>query len=84
MHHGRTPEIIHLAHSCMAVSGSVSLELLYRGTPSVITYRGTRAGTMLAHALKRCKYISLVNLLADPLIFPEYFGHHCMAEQMAR
>jgi len=25
---GRTPEIIHLAHSCVAVSGSLGLELL--------------------------------------------------------
>ncbi len=39
IHHGRTPEIIHLAHSCMSVSGSVSLELLYRGKPSTIVYR---------------------------------------------
>src|SRR5262249_610088 len=36
---GRTPEIIHLAHSCIAVSGSVGLELLYRVKPSVILYR---------------------------------------------
>src|SRR5262249_48553589 len=36
---GRTPEIIRLAHSCVAVSGSVGLELLYRGKPSVVIYR---------------------------------------------
>src|SRR5262249_42577567 len=38
-HTGRTPEILHLAKVCIAVSGSVSLELLYHGKPSVIVYR---------------------------------------------
>ena len=36
LHVGRTPEIIHLAHSCVAVSGSVGLELLYRDKPTVV------------------------------------------------
>ena len=35
---GRTPELIHLADCCMAVSGSVSLELLYHTKPTVILY----------------------------------------------
>jgi lipid-A-disaccharide synthase len=83
VHHGRTPEIIHLAHSCLAVSGSVSLELLYRGTPAVIIYRNDRATILLGHLLKQCKYISLVNLLADRLLFPEYFSSKCLAEPMA-
>src|SRR5207237_6832102 len=39
VHAGRTPEIIELAEACIAVSGSVSLELLYRRKPSVIVYR---------------------------------------------
>ena len=34
-HVGRTPEIIRLAHACVAVSGSVGLELLYHGKPDV-------------------------------------------------
>src|SRR4051794_38444252 len=32
----RTPELIHLAHCCLAVSGSVSLELLYHTKPTAI------------------------------------------------
>src|SRR5262249_20609772 len=37
-HAGRTAEIIHLSHSCIAVSGSVGLELLHRGKPAVVIY----------------------------------------------
>lgn len=82
-HVGRTPEIIHLAHSCLAVSGSVSLELLYRGKPSAILYRHHWTGIALAHLLKNTRYITLVNLLADKELFPEYFGIGCPAEALA-
>jgi lipid-A-disaccharide synthase len=83
VHAGRTPEIIHLAHSCIAVSGSVSLELLYRGKPSAVVYREHLSGILLARLLKRCRYISLVNLLADKLLFPEYLTHRCQGEALA-
>ncbi len=82
-HTGRTPEIIQLAHSCLAVSGSVSLELLYRGKPSAILYRHHWTGIALAHLLKNCRFITLVNLLADKELFPEYFGTSCPAEMLA-
>jgi lipid-A-disaccharide synthase len=82
-HVGRTPEIIHLAHSCLAVSGSVSLELLYRGKPTAILYRHHWTGIALAHLLKNCRYITLVNLLANKELFPEYFGTGCPAEALA-
>ncbi|HWG47780.1 MAG TPA: lipid-A-disaccharide synthase [Gemmataceae bacterium] len=82
-HIGRTPEIIHLAHSCLTVSGSVSLELLYRGKPSVVVYRHRWISIMLAHFLKRVPYITLVNLLAKKELFPEFFRVGCPAENMA-
>jgi len=82
-HTGRTPEIIHLAYSCLAVSGSVSLELLYQGKPSAILYRHHWTGIALAHLLKNCRYITLVNLLANKELFPEYFGTKCPAEMLA-
>jgi lipid-A-disaccharide synthase len=76
VHDGRTPEIIHLAHSCIAVSGSVSLELLYRGKPAVVIYRTPLLELTVFHLLRTCKFVSLVNLLADRQIFPEYVTRH--------
>jgi lipid-A-disaccharide synthase len=69
VHVQRTPELIHLAECCMAVSGSVSLELLYQKKPTVIQYRVGRIGFALQKQFRRSKYITLVNLLAakDPL-----------------
>jgi lipid-A-disaccharide synthase len=83
VHVGRTPEIIHLSHSCVAVSGSVSLELLFRGKPSVILYRQHWLSVSIARVIMTCPYISLVNLLAGRMLFPEYLRIGCPAEQLA-
>jgi lipid-A-disaccharide synthase len=72
VHAGRTPEIIHLARLCLAVSGSVGLELLYRGKPAVVVYRAAPVSLFLSRFLRKCPYISLVNLLAGKELFPEF------------
>jgi lipid-A-disaccharide synthase len=82
-HAGRTAEIIHLSHSCLAKSGSVGLELLYYGTPAVVYYRLPWVEAAASRWFIKCKYISLVNLLADKEVFPEYLTHACRAEEMA-
>lgn len=83
VHAGRTPEIIELAHSTISVSGSVALELLYRAKPSVVTYRQSWSGIQLARMLMQCKYICLVNLLADAMLYPEYLSYRCEAPALA-
>ncbi len=82
-HAGRTPEIIHLAKVAVAVSGSVGLELLYRGTPSVVVYRAHPVSLFVSHFLRQCRYISLVNLLAERELFPEFLTHRDEAEAVA-
>jgi lipid-A-disaccharide synthase len=83
VHAGRTPEILELAHCAVAVSGSVGLELLYRGKPSVVLYRVNGWGMLAAWALMRCRYMSLVNLLAGKELYPEFLTRRCEAEAMA-
>ncbi len=60
---GRTPELIQAADCCLAVSGSVSLELLYHEKPTVIVYRIGRSAYHVQSWFRRVKYITLVNLL---------------------
>jgi lipid-A-disaccharide synthase len=74
VHAGRTPEIIELAHSTISVSGSVGLELLYRGKPSVVMYQVGHGGMLLARTLKQCRFISIINLLVDREFFPEFLS----------
>lgn len=66
----RTPELIHLADCCMAVSGSVSLELLYGTKPTVILYWISRTAYRVQQYFRRVKYITLVNLLVADELFP--------------
>ncbi len=60
----RTRELIHLSECCMAVSGSVSLELLFEAKPSVIQYWVTPLAFSIQRCFRTVKYITLVNLLA--------------------
>jgi lipid-A-disaccharide synthase len=70
----KTPELIHLAECCMAVSGSVSLELLYQKKPTVILYWINRFANFMQARFRKVKYITLVNLLSAKDIFIERRG----------
>jgi lipid-A-disaccharide synthase len=67
----RTPELIEAAQCCLAVSGSVSLELLYHRKPTVIVYTISRFAYFVQGFFRRIKYITLVNLLAFDDLFPK-------------
>ena len=67
----RTPELIHLADCCLAVSGSVSLELLYHAKPTVIHYAISPLADWLQKRFRRVRYITLVNLLTTDDRFPK-------------
>jgi lipid-A-disaccharide synthase len=67
---GKTPELMSLADCAMAVSGSVSLELLYHATPTVILYWINRFGYFVQGFFRKVKYITLVNLLSTDELYP--------------
>ncbi|HND51031.1 MAG TPA: lipid-A-disaccharide synthase [Pirellulaceae bacterium] len=61
---GRTQELMSLAECCVACSGSVSLELMYRAKPTVILYKVRGWALYMTRWVKLVKYITLTNLLA--------------------
>ena len=71
VHVGRTAELIHAADCAMAVSGSVSLELLYHTTPTVILYYVSRSAFFVQRFFRKVRYITLVNLLTTDDLFPD-------------
>jgi lipid-A-disaccharide synthase len=83
IHASRTPEIIHVAHSCLSVSGSVGLELLHATKPAVVLYRTHFLSQVLYWMFATCRYVGLVNLLADRLLYPEYVTPRCPARAMS-
>jgi lipid-A-disaccharide synthase len=72
VHVGRTPEIIELATACVAVSGSVGLELMCRAKPTVVVYKLGEVSRFVGRCFMTVPYISLINLLAKKELFPEY------------
>jgi lipid-A-disaccharide synthase len=71
VHLRRTGELIEAAECCLAVSGSVSLELLYHRKPTVVLYWINRFAYFVQGFFRRVKYITLVNLLAGDELFPD-------------
>lgn len=71
---GRTAELIYSADCAMAVSGSVSLELLYHTTPTVILYKISRVAFFVQRFFRKVRYITLVNLLTSSDLFPKRVG----------
>jgi lipid-A-disaccharide synthase len=80
----RTPELIRLADVAWAVSGSVGLELMVEALPSVVLYKVNRFDLWVARHFIKSKYISLVNLLADAEVLPEYLTPFDVSDDLAR
>jgi lipid-A-disaccharide synthase len=81
---GRTPELIRLARVAWAVSGSVGLELLAESVPAVVLYKVRRFDLWVARPFIKARYISLVNLLADADVFPEYLAWRDVSGNLVR
>jgi len=80
VHVGRTAEIIEAADCAMAVSGSVSLELLYHTKPTVILYYISRLAFFVQKFFRKVRYITLVNLLTASDLFPKRVATYDPAE----
>jgi lipid-A-disaccharide synthase len=65
IHAGRTRSLITAAHAAIAVSGSVSLELLAARLPAVIVYRIGGLAYVVQSWFRHARFITLVNLLAS-------------------
>lgn len=71
VHVGRTGELITAADCAMAVSGSVSLELLFHTKPTVIHYYISRLAMFVQTYFRKVRYITLVNLLVTDDLYPK-------------
>ena len=74
---GKTSELIEIADCCLIKSGSVSLELMARGTPAVVVYHVSRAFYSIGRRLSNLTSMTLPNMIAGKTIMPEFLaiGH---------
>ncbi len=71
---GKTSEIIEVADCSLMKSGSVSLEMMARGTPSVVVYHISRGHYAIAKCVTRLKTMTLPNMIAGKVIMPEFLA----------
>lgn len=71
------------ADAALAASGTVSLELAAMGCPSVIGYRMNHLTSLIVRRLIRVKSATLVNILTDSMVVPEYLQEFCTPEALS-
>jgi len=67
----KTYEVLHIADAALVTSGTATLEAAIMGTPQVVCYKGDFFSMLIAWAVIKVKYISLVNLIMDSEVIKE-------------
>jgi lipid-A-disaccharide synthase len=67
----KTYEILYAAEAALVTSGTATLEAALNGTPQVVCYKGDFFSMLIAWAVIRVKYISLVNLIMNAEVVRE-------------
>jgi lipid-A-disaccharide synthase len=71
------------ANVALAASGTVSLELAAVGTPMVIAYDMNWLSRQLVTRMLQVDTVTLVNLVSDTRVVPEFLGDHCKPKAIA-
>lgn len=72
------------ADVAVAASGTVSLELAASGTPMVIAYDMNWLSRQIIGRMLRVDTVTLVNLVSETRVIPEFIGANCQPEQIAK
>lgn len=60
----------------IVASGTVSAELAIMHIPTIVVYKMNPLTVALAHILLRIKWVSLVNILMNKMVYPELLGRN--------
>lgn len=71
------------ADAALAASGTVSLELAANATPMVIAYDMAWLSRVIIGRMLRVDTVTLVNLVSDTRVVPEFIGKACVASDIA-
>jgi lipid-A-disaccharide synthase len=78
----RPGEVMAAATAALIKSGTTSLEAALAGVPHVVAYRATGSTYRIARALMTVDRISLVNLVAEREVVPEFWHLPVTREQL--
>lgn len=72
------------ADVALAASGTVSLELAANATPMVIAYDMAPVSRLIISRMLRVDTVTLVNLVSDTRVVPEFIGKACQPDLIAQ
>jgi len=81
---GKTWDVLVCADVALAASGTVTIEACLLGTPLVTFYRVNQLSWWMGKALVRVPFFSMVNLVAERRIVPEFIQDQMTPENLAR
>jgi lipid-A-disaccharide synthase len=81
---GQTWDVLVCADVALAASGTVTIEACLLGTPLVTFYRVNQLSWWMGKALVRVPFYSMVNLVAERKIVPEFIQDQMTPENLAR
>lgn len=80
---GETWDLIAHARLAIAASGTVTVEAALLGAPMVTFYRVSALTWMVGRPLVRVPFYSMVNLIAERAVVPEFIQAEATGEQLA-
>lgn len=75
-------ELYQKTYVAVVASGTVSAELAMLHVPAIVTYKMNRITTLIGHLLINVKWVSLVNILLNRAVYPEFLGAAATAENI--
>lgn len=75
-------KIFQIADVALAASGTVSLELMLCKVPTVIAYKVSWFTAKIASWLINVPYVTLLNIMVNQEIFPEYLQENCTPNKL--
>lgn len=67
----------------LAVSGTVSVDLAIAGVPMAVCYRRSAFDAAVARRIQTVDYVSIVNLVLDRPVIPEFIQDDCRPDKLA-
>lgn len=77
-------DLYRRTYIAVVASGTVSAELAMLHVPAIVVYKMNRVTTWIGHLLIRVRWVSLVNILLNRAVYPEFLGERATAENIVR
>ena len=80
----RLPDCLSLMDAAIVASGTATLEAALMGVPMVVVYRTSLATYLAAKLVVRVPYISIVNLIVEQELVPEFIQYRARPGRIAQ